>query len=174
MILLKLPNARWFSIMLSSRLQKSSTHWLFKTGLASTQMEGLNQNPVVGNPACQVMAPGEAGKSGWRWEMTTGQAQLREPCQEQRWPFLCQAWTRKRLLLLVPSVIHLPLRYTVSDLLLQNVLFVIFYCMNGQWASQRLEWWQLLALCCQGKYLAAYWVSWEQVSTWPQSFPNLS
>lgn len=46
MILLKLPNARWFSIMLSSRLQKSSTHWLFKTGLGSTQMDGLNSKTL--------------------------------------------------------------------------------------------------------------------------------
>lgn len=34
----------------------------------------------------------------------------------------------------------------LSDLLFQKGLFVIFYCMNGQWASQRPEWWQLLAL----------------------------
>lgn len=133
------------------------------------------QKPVFGNPICRVMALGEAGKVT---EDDRSDIRGRSSFESHRGRGGSLPYTDTKCGPEAPAtcsyVIRLPLKHTVPICFSKMYCSLFFYCINRQWASQRLEWWQLLALCCQGKYLAACRVSWEQVSTWPQSFPSLS
>lgn len=130
--------------MLSSRLQESATQVQFKTGLVSTQMGVLNPRNLLWKPCLPADASSHVRQVKWlKTSNDTWAGPVLRARAELAFPLQTPSLNLKMLLSLVPHATHLPLRYTVSDLLFQNVLFVIFYCINGQWASWRSEWWQL-------------------------------
>lgn len=135
----------------------------FKNGFRfNTDGQFEFQKPVFGNPICWVTALGEAGRVTEDGSRSDDGDRSSFESHSRRGGGLPHADTkcgpgapRCSFLRDSPaSQTHCP------DLLSPKRIVLLFsYCINRQWASQRLEWWQLSALCCQGKYLAACRVS---------------
>lgn len=167
---LKLPNARWFSVRRPSTLQTEFHPTAFWNRFRFSRWKPWIAGTCFWTLPAGWRLSGEAGK--WL-QRTVGGSVWEQDGRSRKPSCSCTPRPGPQAMLESATIICLLHKYILGRVCFLKLYGYIFIASMEQWASLRLAW-QLLALYCQGNYLAAHGVSCEQVSTWPQSFSSLS